>query len=46
MEEAVGEKRSAGGTESQSELQDKKKQKKKSFSSSNKSKQILTEAGF
>lgn len=45
MEEAVGEKRSAGGTESQSELQE-KKNKKKSFSSSNKSKQILTEASF
>lgn len=29
MEEAVGEKRSAGGTESQSELEEKKKQKKK-----------------
>lgn len=35
----MGEKRSAGGIESQSELQEKKKQKK-SFSSSNKSKQI------
>lgn len=28
MEEAVGEKRSAGGTESQSELQEKKTKKK------------------